>query len=167
MQDAQYYGLWKIALLHMFKSEYISDHELIDLHKNNLFLKENMTHRERDILFKALSVMDDVDGIKELLSIEANFISKGELPQKKLFESHLIGYLAECLCESCITEFELFEMMSEFDYSFDIYSEKEKYYIDIILEMVRLNLVSKNPSAIQFIDNPSFELLMFVNGVEQ
>ena len=39
MQDAQYYGLWKIALLHMFKSEYISDHELIDLHKNNLFLK--------------------------------------------------------------------------------------------------------------------------------
>lgn len=167
MQDMHYYGLWKIALRQLFKDSEINDFELIDLHKENFFLKDELSYREREILVKAIKSLEQVDSISELLSIEANFISMGTFPSKTEFKPHLIGYLAECMHEECINELDLYEIMNEFDYSFDVYTEKETYYIDMILNMVRLTLLSKNPSAIELIENPSFELLMFVNGMEQ
>ncbi len=158
--------LWRRVLQQLFSQNKISHDELLKYHNKCLFDLNHITGRELDIRKLAISDIDKKDEYAQLLKIEANFISAGVVPDSKSdFQAIWVGQLAECVSNSFITENEFYEFSDMIDFKSYFYNEEEMSYIDMILDVVRFSLVNENPSAIDFIENPSFDLLMFVNGV--
>lgn len=159
--------LWRMALRSLYARNIISKSELLTGHKIYFFGNKKLGAREEFITSNATTVLSDMTGLKESLSIEARFIASGELPViKSDFESHWLSHLAECVAEEYITESEFDEYSNRIDFSSYSYTDDEMNYVEMILDMVRFELLSKNPRAIEFIENPSFELLMFVNRID-
>lgn len=159
---------WKLALREVYFLDLISEDDFMRMHAESFY--ENLTTIPVDDKSKVETVFEIMSNSKlfaMLMKEEANILTTAQLPDdKRLFKKMWLSYLLDCLHAEYLT-LDQFEIYSE-AISFDSrnWSENEVEVASEIIETLRFILVHDNPSAVEYIENPSFELLMYVNDLE-
>jgi hypothetical protein len=159
---------WKLALRETYYLGLITEVDLIRMHTSafyNTISDEN--HKDSSQIEVVLSVMDNTDLFANLIKEEVDIISKGTLPDdKRTFKKMWVSYLLDCLDESYITdgEFEVYYDSIEFNGS--TWTADERESAQDVVEIVRFMLLHQNPNMIEYIENPSFDMLMYANDLE-
>lgn len=159
---------WKLALRESYYLELITEDQLIRMHTSEFYDSINSPiGSDRKAIDIVLSVMHDTVLFANLMKEEARILSKGILPtDKRTFKKIWISYLLDCLNDNYITDsqFDIYYHSIEFD-GFEWDDHECKAAQDVI-EMIRFMLVHQNPKIVEYIENPSFDLLMYVNDLE-
>ena len=98
--------------------------------------------------------------VAELIKLETDFLLNGNISNEMLW----VTYLIECFYDGEIdeVEYEIYRFSIDFDIP---RTEKEYYVINRVLEYLRIKTVTNEPTLIDNIHNPSFDVLMAANNV--
>jgi len=130
--------------------------------------KDFLSPRETSVITHITNLISDTDSFAGHIESENKFIFDAELPKDKAaFKKHWIYYLAECLEESHIDSEDFDTLLNGIDFSNSVWSKEEELKVNTILDILRVEMISKVPSAIDFLKNPSFEVLMFANNMSE
>ena len=159
--------MWRIGLRTLIDNHTITFDEFASCFAKEFLGKEPLTDRETEIVIAVNSVMGDTDRFARLVKEEIDWITRGTLPDaKEPFYSVWLSALMECQEGGHIDGEDMLSLKDSVDFERDGWGEDEKSAINTVLDMLRMTLILKNKNAFEFMENPSFELLMFVNGLE-
>jgi len=158
MQETQ--NLWKIVLRLYLQQEKINEVDFRCIYTNKC---------AHDEILDSISNLTDEDlllSVKSLKS-EASFLSKGELPEFKIdFKVPWFCYLIDLVEVGIISESDFDSYLSSIDFSKSNWLLSEIRNIDVILELYQMKLVTEKPEFLEYVDTPTYELLMIANGMD-
>lgn len=159
---------WKLALRESYYLDLIDESDFIRMHTAEFYESiDTLTPTETVAAQTVFDVMKNTELFAELLREEIRIISTGDVPEdKRYFRRTWISYLLDCLHGGYINanEYEIYKSSINFDSS--EWLDSERSLAESIIGMIQFSIVHENPKAGQFIEKPSFELLMFMNDLE-
>ncbi len=159
---------WKLALRESYYLDLIDESDFIRMHTAEFYESiDSLTPTESVAAQTVFDVMKNTELFAELLREEIRIISTGDVPEdKRYFRRTWISYLLDCLHGGYInaSEYDIYKSSINFDSS--EWLDSERSLAESIIGMVQFSIVHENPKAGQFIEKPSFELLMFMNDLE-
>jgi len=166
MQDKIDITYWRIGLREVYSIDLISSEEFLHMYDREFLYQDYLTEKEYDIVKFIVDLISDADGFQELINEEMPFVFGGTLPDdKEYFRKHWLYHLAECLDEGHIDEEDFSNLSTSIDFLNPEWNEDEKMKVMTILDMLRITILAKVPSSIEYFENPSFEVLMYVNDI--
>jgi len=151
---------WKLAIKFLLINRDITEEEYKNLHDFNVLMK-NRVEVDKSISIRVDDILEIYPQVLiKLIQTETAFLIDRKIPDN--FEMYWVSYLIECLTGGYINEdtYQIYRNSINFDTPI---TKKEYYLIDEVLEYLRTKTVKKAPSVINFIDNPSFDVLMAAN----
>jgi len=160
---------WKLALRESYHLGLITESDLIRMHSAAFYesLSESMNATDSANVAVVFDVMGDIQLFANLMKDEAQILITGVVPgDKSMFKKMWISYLLDCRSDKYITDeqFDVYYNSIEFDGI--KWSKHEREAAHDIIEVIRLMLVHQNSNLMEYIENPSFDLLMYVNNLE-
>ena len=125
------------------------------------------TVEDSDNIELVLAVMDDTELFASLMKEEVSILSKGILPEdKRNFKKVWVSYLLDCLNNHYITDGQYDTYYRSIAFEGIDWIDHEREVAKDVIDMIRFMLVHQNRNIVDYIENPSFELLMYVNDLE-
>lgn len=158
---------WRIALRESYHLELITEDQLFRMHRSDYYENLNSyAYTECKYIELVFSLMNDSDLFANLMIEEANILFKGIIPtDKQSFKKIWLSYLLECLNDNYINESQFNIYYSSVEFNVVDWFDHERNAIRDVLEIIRFRLVHQNPKLIEYIANPTFDMLMYVNNL--
>jgi len=159
---------WKLALRETYYLDLIDESDFIRMHASEFYDSiDSLTPDKIPSAQLVFDVMKNTELFAELLREEIRIISTGDVPEdKRYFRRSWISYLLDCRDGGYINANEYGIYKSSINFDSSEWLDSERSLAESIIGMIQFNIVHENPSAGQFIEKPSFELLMFMNDLE-
>ena len=159
---------WKLALREAYYLDLIDEPDFVKMYSLEFYESlDNLSRRDKVPVQIVFDVMKNSELFAYLLREEVRIISTGDVPEdKRYFRRHWLSYLMDCLHDGYINanQYDVYRTSINFDSS--EWSDSERSMAESIIGMIQFSIVHENPKAGQFIEKPSFELLMFMNDLE-
>lgn len=157
---------WRVALRELYQLGVVDEHYFIHMHSHDVINKQNLTDDENRIQLLVIDLIKDKSMFTELIKEELAFISRGEVPDSKLrFKPMWLSYLLDSVENELIDMSDFNELKNAINFDIPDWTEMETEYVSMILDMVRISILASNPQAFDFFENPSFDILMYANGM--
>jgi hypothetical protein len=157
---------WRIGLRELYSVDMISQEEFLCMYDRDFLYQDYLSNKEYDIAKFIVGMVSDVDSFQQIINEEMVFVFGGKPPKnKKSFKKHWLFHLAGCLEEGHIDEEDFSNLINGIDFNNSEWNEDEEMKLNTILDMIRITMLSKSSSSIEYFENPSFEVLMFVNDM--
>ena len=167
MTDIDQYKFWKISIRELYSLGFILDSDLIRLHNRLYYETQSHTPTEARYYLMVIDIMKNHELFKHLVREELDIISNGKLPTNKLnFKKIWISYILDCIDYELIESHAFMMECNKITFDGSQWSEYERQCAYDIINKVRLGIIKSNPNAIDFLENPAFEVLMAANDME-
>lgn len=159
---------WRVGLRETYGMGVISKEEFLKMYEREFIYKDFISPKEASVITFVTELISDTDSFAEHIQSENAFIFDGVVPDKKSeFKKHWLFYLAECLEEGHIDSEDFDTLLNGIDFEKSDWTEEEDLKVKTVLDILRVDMVGRIPSAMEFFKNPSFELLMFANDMSE
>jgi len=159
---------WRVGLCETYDVGVISKEEFLKMYEREFIYKDFISPKEESVIAFVADLMSNTDIFSQHIQSENTFIFDGAVPDKKSeFKKYWIFYLAECLEEGHIDSEDVATLLNGIDFEKSDWTEEEDLKVKTVLDILRIDMVGRIPSAIDFFKNPSFELLMFANDMSE
>jgi hypothetical protein len=159
---------WKLALRESYYLGLITEDDLMRMHSGDYYDSLNELMSTDSVLIEhVFGIMNDIELFVRLMQEEAAILSTGIIPDdKRVFKKMWLSYLLDCHDSKYISDeqFNIYYGSIKFDGI-----EWSAYELEVahdIVEVIRLMLVHQNLKLMDYIKNPSFDLLMYINELE-
>lgn len=157
---------WRVALRELYQLGVVDEPYFIHMYSNEVINKIDLNETENKIQMMVIDIIKNKEMFRQLIKEELAFISKGEVPDSKLrFKPMWLSYLLDCVESELMEENDFIELKAAINFDIPDWTPEETEYVNMVLDMVRITILSSNPAALDFFENPSFELLMHVNDM--
>lgn len=159
---------WKLALRETYYLDLITQSEMIKMHTSDFFYHiDEVPLDDKDQVDVVLTIMNNPELFANLLREEITVLSKGCLPDdKRLFKKMYLSYLLDIQDAGHITEEIVDVYNNSINFDSEFWTTEERELAQSIVELFQFSAVQENPKIVQFIENPSFKILMYVNDLE-
>lgn len=157
--------MWRIALRNLYSMGGVTRDEFISCFDKSFLGKEPLTARESDIVESVNVIMSDSGSFTVLVKQDIDWITRGVIPEKSSFSDMWMSALLECKEDAFLEPSEFDPLCDTIDFSVDEWLDGEMDTVNMVLDKLRMSILKKNPSAFEFMDNPSFDVLMYMNGM--
>ncbi len=158
-----YNKLWNLALRELYHMGTI-DRELFgELYEHMEESSDNPKYKKYYLLI--IEIFRNKNLFVKLVHDEINVITYMKLPDKNNFKKMYISYLLDCLIayELNAEEVEFYE--NKIDFTNNEWTDDEKNTALFIIDKLRMCIVLRNPDAIEYMENISFDMLMHLNDI--
>lgn len=150
---------WKLGVKFLFlKGEILEEEYSYIYDMNSLNEGSKISIELYNKIHDALYLTPEM--VAGLIKMETRFLIDGEISNKRLW----ITYLFECLHDGKIDADKYKKYREAIDFDTPI-TESERYIINEILDYVRIKGIKNEPSLVEYISNPSFNVLMAANNL--
>lgn len=157
---------WRLALTEVFNLGFMKEKDFIKMYESDFYKSININTEDKKTILLVIDIMRNTSLFTSLVKKEIRIITKTELPEtKKNFSGTWLSYLLECYENRLIDLDELTEFRYCILFDNDTWDVEEKEIVDYIINKLRLYLVKANPHGIDYIENPTFDMLMTVNEI--
>jgi len=155
---------WNLAIRELYYIGFISKDDMISIYGSyNNILIDDYEYRKYYLL--VIEILKNSKLMSQLVTEEIAIISDLILPEKKLFRKMWLSYLLDCIILGSLDLSELDGYESKIDFSNNIWSNEEMSTAMGIIDKLRIGIVNKNPNAIEYMENLSFDMLMDINKI--
>lgn len=159
--------LWKIAIRELYYLELIEESMFMRLYNYDDVDTLSTSAEDQYCIDIVYETMKNVELMAQDLHEEVDIIAHGIIPNdKRVFKKMWLSYLLDCSERGLITQIDFNELRYQIDFMNSEWSDIELVSANSVVDMIRFMLIEKNPSSIEYLDNPSFELLMYANNLE-
>lgn len=166
--------IWKFALRESYAMGLITEYDLIEMHTSEFY---DLVYDSGAGINTAVGIVfdmmnnfrtsDDNDVFIKLMKDEVKILSKGIIPDdKQVFKKMWLSYLLDCLDGGYINNTQFDQYYSSIKFDGTEWCKCELEAARDVVDTIRLMLVHRNPKLIEFIENPGFDLLMYINDLE-
>ena len=155
---------WNLAIRELYYIGFIPKDYMISIYGSyNNDLIDDYDYRKYYLL--VIEILKNTKLMNQLVSEEINIVSDLRLPEKKLFRKMWLSYLLDCIILGSLDLSELDEYESRIDFSNNTWNNEETSNAMAIIDKLRIGIVNKNPNAIEYMENLSFDMLMDINKI--
>lgn len=161
--------LWKVAIRELYYLDLLDENTFISMYHygDHEYDYDSLNDSDKIIVDMVYDTLKNIELMAEALHEEVDVIARGILPKdKQVFKKMWLSYLLDCHDRGLITDADFSAMAPQIDFSNSDWSERELENANHVVDMIRFTLIEKNPASIEYIDNPSFDLLMYANNLE-
>lgn len=155
---------WNLAVRELYHIGFISRDDMISIYGSyNSDLIDEYDYKKYFLLI--IEILKNKKLITELVVEEINVISDLKLPEKNIFKKMWLSYILDCviLGELDLADIDYYE--SEIDFSNNEWTQAEISIAMSIIDKLRIGIISKNPQAVNYMENLSFDVLMDINKI--
>jgi len=157
---------WKVGVRVLHNSGYIKDSEFVDVWEQVTPDYMGCDEYIASINNKIYEIMLNAEEIKPFLSAEVEFLRSTEIPEyKSKFKSLWYSMICDMEYRKLINLDEHDRWFNGTHFEDTVWSRKEIRLVNAVKSLIQQDLVSKNPSMLDYIDEPSFDVLMTANGM--
>lgn len=155
---------WNLAIRELYYIGFISKDDMISIYGtyNNDLINE---YEYRKYYLLVIEILKNTKLMSQLVKEEISVVSDLRLPEKKLFKKMWLSYLLDCIIIGSLDLSDLDEYDSKINFSNNIWSKEETSNAMSIIDKLRIGIIHKNPSAIEYMENLSFDMLMDINKI--
>lgn len=159
-------NFWKVGIRVLHFDGYVKDAEYKDVWDSLTPDHYGMNDRLSLINEKIYDIMSDGDELKLFLQDDIEFITTNKTPFNKLrFKSLWYSTLCDLLSQYSISDSDYTEYLNGINFTRDYWIKSEIKLLNKIRTKVCINIISKTPAFINYIENPTFEMLLSANGI--
>lgn len=157
---------WRLALTEVFNLGFIKEKDFIKMYEAEFYKSINTNIEDKKNILLVIDVMRNTTLFSSLVKKEIKIITKTELPEtKKKFTGTWLSYLLECYECRLIDLDELNDFRYCVLFDNDVWDIEEIEIVEYVINKLRLHLLKTNPNGIDYIENPTFDMLMSVNEI--
>ena len=157
---------WKVGIRVLHFDGYVKDDEYKYIWDSLTPDHYGMNDRLSIINEKIYDIMSDGDELKLFLQDDIEFITTNKTPVNKLrFKSLWYSTLCDLLSVHSISEHEYEQYLTGINFSKEYWMKSEISLLNKIRNKVCINTIINTPSFINYIENPTFEMLLSANGI--
>jgi hypothetical protein len=155
---------WNLAIRELYYIGFMPKDDMISIYGTyNNDLINDYEYRKYYVL--VIEILKNTKLMLQLVREEIAVVSDLRLPEKKLFKKMWLSYLLDCIILGSLDLTELDEYESRIDFSNNVWSDEETSTAMNIIDKLRIGIVNKNPTAIEYMENLSFDMLMDINKI--
>lgn|SRR5574343_203544 len=155
---------WNLAVRELYHIGFISRDDMISIYGSyNSDLIDEYDYKKYFLL--VIEILKNKKLMTELVVEEISVISDLKLPEKNIFKKMWLSYILDCviLGEIDLSDIDYYE--SEIDFSNNDWTQTEITSAMSVIDKLRIGIISKNPTAVDYMENLSFDVLMDINKI--
>ena len=158
-----YTKLWNLALRELYHMGKISRELFGELYEKMDDVSDNSKYKKYYLLI--IEIFRNKELFVKLVHEEIRVVTYMELPAKNIFKKMYISYLLDCLVAYALTEAEVEYYENKIDFANNVWTDVEKETALYIIDKLRMSIVLRNPDAIEYMENLTFDMLMDLNNI--
>lgn len=155
---------WNLAIRELYHIGFISRDDMISIYGSyNSDLIDEYEYKKYFLL--VIEILKNKKLMTELVVEEVSVISDLKLPEKNIFKKMWLSYILDCviLGELALSDIDHYE--SAIDFSNNEWTQSEISISMSVIDKLRIGIISKNPQAVDYMENLSFDILMDINKI--
>lgn len=158
---------WKIGITFLHRNGYIKDTDFINTWESVYPDYEGDDEYINSMNAKIYEIMLYKDELTPYLTEIVSFIRSNQQPEcKSKFKSLWFYLVCDMEFDGLINTNEQLKWFTGIDFYSNNWSDKELSLIQDARTRLRMKLVNCNPSMVEYIEEPNFDVLMTANGID-
>lgn len=156
---------WNLAVRQLYYMDFISRSDMIKIYGsyNSDLIVYDGSYKAYYLL--VIDILKNKPLIHQLIKEEIDIIADMKLPSKKIFKKMWLSYILDCVINGSLPDTDIPEYETKIDFSNELWLDNEINDANHIIDMVRLDIIGKNPRSIEYMEHLSFDILININKI--